>query len=134
LYSIDPLGTQDISNRAFNWEAYPKPVSKPNRAEWGDIALQVLAGQSGGLALTANNHLAGMLRRCVGDLQAYYELSFTPIIDQKKNAYHSIEVRATKSGMSARTRLGYCDQQLRPRPENGLPRRDRISAERPKYA
>jgi len=110
LYSIDPLGTQDISNRAFNWQAYLKPVSKPNQAEWGDIALQVLAVQSGGLALTANNDLAGMLRQCVGDLQAYYELSFTPVIDQKKNTYHSIEVRVTKSGMSARTRLGYYSQ------------------------
>ena len=109
LYSIDPLGTQDMSS-TFNWQAYLKPVSKPNQAEWGDIALQVLAVQSGGLALTTNNGLAAMLRQCLGDLQTYYELSFTPVIDQKKNAYHSIEVRVTKSGMSARTRLGYYSQ------------------------
>ena len=109
LYSIDPLGTQDMSS-TFNWQAYLKSVSKPNQAEWGDIALQVLAVQSGGLALTTNNDLAAMLRQCLGDLQAYYDLSFTPVIDQKKNAYHSIEVRVTKSGMSARTRLGYYSQ------------------------
>jgi VWFA-related protein len=110
LYSIDPLGTQDMSYRTFNWQAYLKPVSKPNQAEWGDIALQVLAVHSGGLALATNNDLAAMLRQCLGDLQAYYELSFTPVIDQKKNAYHSIEVRVTQSGMSARTRLGYYSQ------------------------
>lgn len=110
LYSIDPLGTQDISTRTFAWQAYVKPVSKANQAEWGNIALQVLAVQSGGLALTANNDLSGMLRQCLGDLQTYYELSFTPVNEQKKNAYHAIEVRVTKPSMSARTRRGYYSQ------------------------
>jgi VWFA-related protein len=110
LYSIDPLGTQDISGRTFNWEPYLKGVSKPDQAELGDIGLQVLAVQSGGLALTANNDLLGMLRRCLADLQAYYELSFSRELDQKKNEYHHIEVRVAQPAVTARTRLGYYSQ------------------------
>lgn len=107
LYSIDPLGTQDLSGRTFNWQTYVKGVSKPSQAEWADIALQVLAVQSGGLALAANNDLLGMLKRCLTDLHAYYELSFSPTLDQKKNEYHQIAVQVAPPAVTARTRLGY---------------------------
>jgi VWFA-related protein len=107
LYSIDPLGTEDFANRSFHWQAFVKRVSKPDQAEWGDIALPVLAVQTGGLALTTSNDLAGGLGRCLADTQAYYELSFAPSADQKKNEYHRIEVRVAKAGVSARTRHSY---------------------------
>jgi VWFA-related protein len=110
LYSIDPLGTADFEGRAFRWEAFVKGVSKSYQADPGDLALQVLAVQSGGLALTTGNDLAAYLQKCVADAQAYYELSFVPGLDQKRDEYHHLEVRVAKEGVTARTRQGYYSQ------------------------
>jgi VWFA-related protein len=110
LYSIDPLGTADFGGRSFRWEAYQKGISKPNQADAGDLALQVLAVQSGGLALTTGNDLAAFLHRCVQDTSAYYEFSIAPPLDQKPNTYHQVEVRVDKPGTVARTRTGYYSQ------------------------
>ncbi|HEV2399957.1 MAG TPA: VWA domain-containing protein [Candidatus Sulfotelmatobacter sp.] len=106
LYSIDPLGTDDF-NRAFNWKAYLKPVSSPYQAEYGNLALQVLAVQSGGLVLTNRNDLAEMLRLCLADIQSYYEMSCSVPNSGKKDAYHHLEVRVAKPDVTARTREGY---------------------------
>lgn len=47
LYSIDPLGAADSPSRALYWEAFVKALNKPSDADWGDVALQVIATQSG---------------------------------------------------------------------------------------
>jgi VWFA-related protein len=110
LYSIDPLGTADFSGQAFYWQSFVKGVSKPYQADGGNLALQVLAVQSGGLALTTGNDLASYLQKCMADAQAYYEMSFVPALDQKRDDYHHIEVRVAKAGVTARTRQGYYSQ------------------------
>jgi VWFA-related protein len=107
LYSIDPLGTADFAGRAFHWESFVKGVSKPSQAEYGDVALQVIAVQSGGLALNTGNDINAFLQQCLADTQAYYELSFAPPVDQKRDEYHHLEVRVAKAGLVARTRQGY---------------------------
>ena len=107
LYSIDPLGTADFGGRSFRWQAFEKGISKPSQAEGGDLSLQVLAVQSGGLALTTGNDLTAYLQQCVNDAQAFYEFSIVPPLDQKPNTYHHLEVRVSKSGAVARTRTGY---------------------------
>ncbi len=110
LYSIDPLGSSDFAGRAFYWQSFVKGISKPYQADWGDIALQVLAVQSGGLALTISNDITASLKQCVADAQAYYVISFAPSLDQKRDEYHHVEVRVAKSGVEARTRQGYYSQ------------------------
>ncbi len=107
LYSIDPLGSADFAGRAFRWESFEKGVSKLNQAEYGDLALQVIAVQSGGLALNTGNDITAFLQQCLADTQAYYELSFAPPLDQKRDEYHHLEVRVDKAGLVARTRQGY---------------------------
>lgn len=111
LYSIDPLGSADFAGRAFRWEAFVKGISKPYQADPGCLALQVLAVQSGGKALTTGNDLAAYLQECVADSQAYYEMSFVPTLDTKRDDYHHLEVRVAKNGLTARTRQGYYSQQ-----------------------
>jgi VWFA-related protein len=107
LYSIDPLGTADFAGRAFHWESFVKGVSKLSQVEYGDLALQVIAVQSGGLALNTGNDINAYLQQCLADTQAYYELSFAPPVDQKRDEYHHLEVRVAKPGLLARTRQGY---------------------------
>jgi VWFA-related protein len=110
LYSIDPLGTADFSGRAFRWQSFVKGISKPSQTDYGDVALQVIATQSGGLALTSSNDIAAELQKCLADTLAYYEFSFTPSLADQRDAYHHLEIRLAKPGLTARTRQGYYAQ------------------------
>jgi VWFA-related protein len=107
LYSIDPLGSEDFSGRAFRWQAFVNGLNKPGEADWGNLALQVIATQSGGLALTIGNDLAAELQQCIADAEAYYEISFAPSLDRRHGEYHRLQVRVAKGGATARTRQGY---------------------------
>ena len=106
LYSIDPSGTSSPAH-VFFWRNFLKGVNKPNQVQAGDLALEVLATQSGGLALFSSNDVAAQLQKCLADLGSYYELSFDPPHADKPNEYHQIEIRIAKPGLSARTRQGY---------------------------
>jgi VWFA-related protein len=110
LYSIDPLGSADFGGRAFYWQAFVKGVSKANQTEWGNLALQVIATQSGGLALTGSNDITASLKQCLTDTHAYYEVSFAPPLDQKRDEYHHLEIHVADRKLTARTRQGYYSQ------------------------
>jgi VWFA-related protein len=111
LYSIDPLGSRDAgSSRISYWENFLKGVSKPSQVQLGDLALQVLASQSGGVVLTSSNDIAAMLRKCLSDTSAYYELSFNPPRGDQPREYHQLEIHVAERGLTARTRQGYYSQ------------------------
>ena len=112
LYSIDPLGTEDVSGRTFYYEAFLKGVSKPSQAQLGNLALQVLATQSGGLVLYSSNDTSGLLQKCLADTQSYYEISFEPQVSRGPDEYHHLEIRLAKHGLTARTRQGYYAQPI----------------------
>ena len=107
LYSVDPLGVDESVIRDFYYQAFTKGVSKLNDVYVGDLALQVLAEQTGGLVLNASNDITTELQRCVADAEAYYELSFEPPPAEHPDEYHHIEVQVAKPGLTARTRQGY---------------------------
>jgi hypothetical protein len=107
LYSIDPLGQADFGTRAFWWQAYVGGVNKPYDANLGNLALQVLAVQSGGMALTVNNDIAAQVQKCVNDAEAYYEISFAPPLDQKPNELNKVEVRVNQTHVDVRARQLY---------------------------
>ena len=64
LYSIDPLGASEGVGRDFYYQSFLKGVSKPSQATFGDLGLQVIATQTGGLALNASNDVASLLHTC----------------------------------------------------------------------
>jgi VWFA-related protein len=107
LYSIDPFGTQGNLMRASYWQQFLKGITKPSQALPGNVALQVLATQSGGVALYANNDIAALLQTCLADTRAYYEISFDLPAGSASNEYHRLEIRVAKHGLTARTRQGY---------------------------
>ena len=82
-------------------------VSKPYDANLGNLALQVLAVQSGGMALTVGNDIAAEVQKCVSDADAYYELSFAPPLDQKPNELNKVQVRVDQPGADVRARQIY---------------------------
>ncbi len=111
LYSVDPLGMADAGGtRTTYYKAFLKPVNKPNQVQLGNLALQVLATQTGGLALNSSNDIAGELAHCVADAGTYYELSYDPTPAGDSTDFHQIEVKLAKPGLTARTRYGYYPQ------------------------
>jgi VWFA-related protein len=107
LYSVDPRGAAAIGFSTFYWEDFVKGVSKANRTLPGDLALQVLATQSGGIAFHSSNDITALLRQCVADTATYYEISFFPALGDQPREYHHLEVHVAKPGVTARTRQGY---------------------------
>ena len=110
LYSIDPLGVADIGVRTSYYKEFVKGVSEPRQVQAGNLGLQVLATQTGGLALNAANDLTAQLEQCVADGQAYYEISFDPPLSDKVNEYHHVEIRLADKKLTARARQGYYAQ------------------------
>lgn len=107
LYSIDPVGTGGNVIRASYWQSFLKGVSKPNQVVPGNLSLQVLATQSGGVAFYINNNITALLQSCLADARAYYEISFDPPAGGGAIEYHHLEVQVAKHGLTARSRQGY---------------------------
>jgi VWFA-related protein len=108
LCSIDPEGTEDAGGtRTFYYKEFLKPITAAKNALPGNLALQVLATQSGGLVFVASNDITGQINRCVADASAFYTLTLDAAVAERVNEYHSIEVKVASPGLSVRTRSGY---------------------------
>jgi VWFA-related protein len=111
LYSIDPLGLADAGGFRTTWyQEFLKGVTGPRKMQAGNLALPVLAWESGGRVFNSSNDIAGEIAKCIVDTTAYYVVSFdTPPADGP-NEYHQLEVHIGKPGLTSRTRTGYYAQ------------------------
>jgi hypothetical protein len=89
---------------------FSKGVKGARQVQIGNLGLQVLAVQSGGLVLNSSNDVAGEIATCLTDANAYYVLSFDGAAGDGPNEYHALEIKIGKSGLTARTRSGYYAQ------------------------
>lgn len=112
LYNINPIGTGENLIRTDFYKSFVNGVSKPSRVDLGDLGLQVLATQTGGLALTENNDITGMVRRAMNDANAYYEITFSAAPAEHPDEYHRVDVQIEKPELTARTRTGYYAEPL----------------------
>jgi VWFA-related protein len=111
LYSIDPLGASEAGGiRTSYYQEFLKPVPSASQAESGDLALQVLAQQSGGRVFSSNNDLTRLIASCAADAEAWYVLSFDAPPADGPNEFHALSIKIDKPGLTARTRIGYYDQ------------------------
>jgi len=104
LDSVNSWGVEESLGRAFYYQDFLKGVSRPEQTQLGNLGLQVVAEQSGGLVLNSSD-VVDSLRECVADADHYYELSFQPKPTDKHEEYHRLQV--VMKGMKARTRQGY---------------------------
>ena len=109
LYSIDPL-REDFGARAFYYQSFLKGIKSASQTENGDLGLQVLAVQSGGLALPASNYISDSIGKCFDEAKAFYTLSFDSPPADGPNEYHNLQLKIDKPGLTARTRTGYYAQ------------------------
>jgi VWFA-related protein len=110
LYNINPLGPGEPLLRTDYYQSFLKGIKNPNQTNIGDLGLQVLAVQSGGLALESDSDVTGMLQKCLADLESWYEINFNMRVPEQPNEYHHVEIKVDKPGLNARTRDGYYAQ------------------------
>ncbi len=111
LYSIS---TGMPGPETFAYESYLKGIKKASQANPSNLALKVLAVQSGGLVLSPTNDLATSIATCVQNAGPFYTLTFEPPPADGPNEYHELKVKLDKPGLTARTNTGYYNQPERP--------------------
>jgi VWFA-related protein len=107
LYSVGPIDLNKGQARTFLYKNYLGGVTNVKDADSGNLAVQVLAVQSGGLALDPNGDMAALVSRCVADANEYYEVSFDVAPAENADEYHALEIKLDKPGLKARTRSAY---------------------------
>jgi len=110
LYSVAPANSGDSGARDFLYKDFLKGVPVAAKADSGNLALKVLALQSGGRILGPDNDVAGQINSCIGDANAFYRLSFNPPAAEHADEYHDLKVVVDKPGLTVRTTSGYYAQ------------------------
>lgn len=110
MYAVDPLGAGEGPGRTFYFEQFLKGVRKPSQTDPGDLGVQVLSVQSGGVFLSGNNDIGAMLDQCYADTKAFYEITYQQPPAEAPDQYHSVQVKMAEPRMTARTLQGYYAQ------------------------
>jgi VWFA-related protein len=111
LYSVDPLGTADsLGAQATEYKVFSGAVKNSKQVQIGNLALQVVAIQSGGRVLNSSNDVAGEIAASAADASAFYVLSFDGLAGDGPNEYHALDIKIDKPKLVARTRAGYYAQ------------------------
>jgi hypothetical protein len=98
--------------REFLYKDFLKGVRSSRQSDTGDLALKVLAVQSGGRVLGPDNDIAGQIDSCIAEANAFYTLSFNPPPADRADEYHDLKVTVSQPGLTARTNSGYYNQPL----------------------
>jgi VWFA-related protein len=106
VYAINPLGVGESVAQAFYYEQFTEGVRKAADDNVGNLGLQVIATETGGLVRNSTD-VSGLLQESVGDNAAYYRLSFEPPPSEKRDVYHSLKVTVAKPGVTVATSTGY---------------------------
>jgi len=90
--------------------SFLKGVKTADGANPPNLALKVLAVQSGGRVLGPDGDMTAQINSCIEDAQAYYSISFDPPPADGPNEYHDLKVQIDKPKLTARTSTGYYNQ------------------------
>ncbi|MGC2160572.1 MAG: VWA domain-containing protein [Silvibacterium sp.] len=111
VYSVDPLGTEDAGGiHADRYKDFMNEIKNAGQAEVGNLALGVIATQSGGRVLYGSNDIGGEITRCLQDADAFYTLTLNMPRADRPNEYHRLEIKIGKPGLKARARTMYYAQ------------------------
>jgi hypothetical protein len=100
-----------LSKESDDYRTFLDGVASLNNAKAGDLALPVLAYQSGGRIMDQSQDLAAEISRCISDAESYYVLSFDASPAKSPDEYHSLQLTVDKPGMTIRTSKIYYAQQ-----------------------
>jgi VWFA-related protein len=102
--------TPNAPDGRFLYLSFLKPLQDPHKAEAAHLSLQVLATQTGGRVIDSSNDLQGQIAACIGDIGAYYTLTFAPPSANHADEYHDLKVVVDQPGPTVRTNSGYYNE------------------------
>jgi hypothetical protein len=85
-------------------------VQRADQSDPGNLALPVLAFQSGGQVFEDDKDLVGGIARCIADLDSYYVLAFDSLRASRDNEYRALQITVDKPGLKPRTNGSYYAQ------------------------
>lgn len=108
LYCIDPSGAADAgSTESSRYQQFLKALNNPERAQIGDMGLQIFATQTGGRVFIGNDSLINSINHAVEDLTLYYELTIPAGKADHEHPFHEIQVKINEPKVTAQTINGY---------------------------
>lgn len=111
VYSVAPSSSVlGSGTHTLLYQAFLKGVKSSRKADTGNLALKVLATQSGGRILGPDNDLAAQINSCIAEASAFYTLSFNPPPANHADEYHDLKVEIGQPGLAAHTSTGYYNQ------------------------
>jgi VWFA-related protein len=105
-----PRILRDAGLQENYYQAFLDGVLTVDQANAGNMALPVLAYQSGGQVLEGSNDLAADIDKCIADAGSYYVLSFDSTPAAKPDEYRPLQVKVNKPGLTVRTNTAYYAQ------------------------
>lgn len=94
-----------------DYKNFLPPVVTVSQAKTGNLALPVLAIQSGGAVLNRSEDLVEEIASCIRDADSYYVLAFDSQPSKAEDEYHRLQVKiVSRPELSADTNKGYYDQ------------------------
>ncbi len=109
VYSVVPSTGADTTY-SIRYRDYLKGVKSPRDSDPGDLALKVLATQTGGRILGPNNDFASQIERCIADANNFYRISFDPPVAGQADEYHDLKVVVDKPDITVQTNSGYYNE------------------------
>jgi VWFA-related protein len=105
--AVNPGGaSQDVGQTNF-YETFLHAPRSPRDIEIGQLGLQVIAQQSGGLVLNGSNDIAGLIQRAIAQTRTGYQLTFASPPGERENEYHELQVKVRRPGVAVHTTAGY---------------------------
>jgi VWFA-related protein len=110
VYSVAPTNVDRRGENTLLYRAFLKGVTSARKADTGNLALKVLATQSGGLVLGPDNDVVSQIDHCIADAGAFYTISFDPPRAEHADEYHDLKVQVAQPGLIVRTSTGYYNE------------------------
>jgi VWFA-related protein len=109
LYNVI-VRTEVVQSTPLYYKEYLKFPAKPVQAQSPDLLLQTLAVHSGGRIVDIDRNLSREIDSCLGDLSAWYTITYNPTPVPKPDELHLLGVKTSKEGLTVRTTEGYYGQ------------------------
>ncbi|HEX5283851.1 MAG TPA: VWA domain-containing protein [Bryocella sp.] len=105
--AVNPIGTVEDVGRTNFYQSFLHAPRSQRDVDLGDLGLQVIAEQSGGMVLNGSNDISGLVQHAVAQSNGGYELTFAPAPGEHENEYHELQVKVQRSGAKVHTTAGY---------------------------
>jgi len=94
----------------FKYQYFLPGVTSENSLKFENVALQVLAIQSGGGMLRGVGDAAELAMQQVAQASNSYTITFDPPRTDVVDEYHDLNIAVAKTGLTAHTRIGYYNE------------------------